>query len=134
MSESSAGFDQYPVLSSAGDAVLLTLWLQISVDETHKMQVFQRSDDLGCVESSVFFGQALPRSGLQRTEELASHAIFHAEIKVIFGLEGVVEGDDEGMVGRCENLLLCHDALDLVALDHLLLAQHCVAKRFASDN
>ena len=68
---------------------------------------------------------ALVRAGLQGAEELAAAAVLHAEVEMVLGLEGVVEGDDERVVGGGEDLLLGERALDLVALDHLLFRQHC---------
>ena len=43
---------------------------------------------------------------------------------MVFGLEGVVEGDDEWVVGGCENFLFREGTLDFVTLDHLLLAEN----------
>jgi hypothetical protein len=43
---------------------------------------------------------------------------------VVFRLKGVVESNNKGMVAGSQNLLLGEGTLDLVALDHFLLAQH----------
>jgi hypothetical protein len=37
----------------------------------------------------------------------------------------VVQGDDERVIAGGQNFLLCQRSLDLVALNHLLLAQDC---------
>lgn len=105
-----------------------TLWLQVAVDEAHEMEVLERCRDFGGVEASVVLWNALARTGLERSEEFTSAAVFHAEVEVVFGLERVVQRHDEGMVARREDFLLGEGALDLVSLDHLPLAQDCDAK------
>ena len=71
------------------------LWLQISVNEAHKMEVFERRSHFACVEPRVVFwytfagpclkcwlGQ-LWLSKLQRlltSEELSTTAVLHAKI------------------------------------------------------
>lgn len=55
------------------------------------------------------------------SKELPAHTVLHTKIEILLRLERVIEGDDEGMVGRGQDLLLCKCALDLVAPDHLLL-------------
>ena len=87
------------------------------------MQILQGSRYLGGVEASVFLGDALPRASLQSAEKLATTAVFHAEVQVVLGLERMVQGDDERVVAGGENFLLGEGSLDLVPLDHLLLAQ-----------
>jgi len=47
-----------------GGAGELTFRLQVSVDEAHKVEVFQRCCDLGCVETCIIFRYAFPRTGL----------------------------------------------------------------------
>jgi hypothetical protein len=42
---------------------------------------------------------------------------------MIFGLEGMVEGNDEGMVACRKNFLFRKGTFDFVAFDHFLLAQ-----------
>jgi hypothetical protein len=101
------------------------LWLQVSVDETHQVQVFQRGGDLGSVESRRIFVDALVRSGLKSAEKLAAAAVLHAEVEVIFRLERVVESNNKRVVAGGKNFLLGQGTLDLIALDHLLLAQDC---------
>ena len=59
------------------------------------------------------------------SEKFSSAAVFHAEVEVIFGLERVVERNDEGVIAGGQDLLLGQRSLDLVALDHLSLAQNC---------
>ena len=56
------------------------------------------------------------------SEELAPTAVLHAEIQIILRLEGVVKGDNKRMVTGSQDFLLGQRSLDLVALDHLLLA------------
>lgn len=47
------------------DGTIHTLWFEISVDETHQMEVFQSRGDFSCIEASGVFRDALSRSGLQ---------------------------------------------------------------------
>lgn len=68
----------------------------------------------------AFFGRCGGRA--HTSEELATTAVFHTKVQVVLGLEGVIKGDDEWMVTRCQDFLFGKGALDLVALDHLLLA------------
>jgi len=103
--------------------MILTLRLEVSVDETHQMQVLQRSCHLGSIETRIILRDALAGSSLQSSEELSTTAILHAEVKVVFGLERMVESNDEGMVACSKDLLFSQRSLDLVALDHLLFAQ-----------
>ena len=44
---------------------------------------------------------------IQTSKEFPSTAIFHTEVEMVFGLERVVQGNDEGMVAGGEDLLLC---------------------------
>ena len=41
------------------------------------------------------------------SKELPSTAILHTKVQMLIGLERVIEGDDEGMITRSENLLFC---------------------------
>lgn len=88
------------------------------------MQIFQRSNDLGSIESRVVFRDALARSSLQGSEKFTSTAILHAQVQMLLGLERVVEGDNERVIARGEDFLLSQRSLNLVSFDHLLLAQH----------
>ena len=101
----------------------LTFRFEITIDEAHQMQVFQRRDDLGGVKPCVVLREALARARLQRSEELTAHAVLHAEVQIVLRLEGVVERDDERMICRRKNLLLRQGSLNLLPLYHLLLRQ-----------
>lgn len=89
------------------------------------MTVLESSRDFRRIKPRVVLGQTLLRHELQRAEELAAGAVLHAEVEVRLRLERVVEGDDERMIGRSEDLLLCKDALDLLAFDHLAFREDC---------
>lgn len=106
-------------------ACRLTLGLEITVDETHQMKVLQGGSDLCGVETRIVLWYTLAGACLQGSEELAAAAVLHAQIEVVLGLEGVIKSDDERVIAGRENLLLGEGSLDLVALDHLLLAQYC---------
>lgn len=102
-----------------------TLGLEIPVNESHEMQVFERSSNLCGVEASIVLGNAFSGTCLKSPEELTTAAVFHAEVKIVLGLEGVIQSHNEGMVACSENFLLGQSSLNLVALDHFLLAQDC---------
>lgn len=67
-----------------------TLWLQVSVDKTHQMEVFQGGCDFSRIEACGILIDTLVWSCLQRSEELTTTTVFHAEVKMILGLERVV--------------------------------------------
>lgn len=58
------------------------------------------------------------------SEKLPTAAVFHAQVEVVLRLEGVIQCHDEGVVARGQNLLLRQCPLDLIPLDHFLLAEH----------
>ena len=105
----------------------LTLRLQIAIDKPHQMQILQCSCHLGRIEARRILVHALIRPRLQRAEELAAGAVFHAQVQVVVGLETVVQRDNKRMVRRGQNLLLGERALDLVALDHFLFGEYCTS-------
>lgn len=108
-----------------------TFRLQVPVNKPHKVQVFQCCRNLRSVEPRSVLREALSWPRLECPEELASHAVLHAEVEVVLGLEGVVQRDDEGMICRCEDLLLRQGALDLFPLYHLLLGEDCMVLRLS---
>src|SRR3569833_744122 len=104
----------------------LTFGFEISIYEAHQVEVLERRRHLGRVEASIVFGDALPRPSLQGSEELATAAVLHTQVEVVFRLEGMVERHDEWVITGGEDFLLGQGPLDLVPLDHLFLAQHCI--------
>lgn len=52
---------------------------------------------------------------------------------MVFGLKGVVEGDDEGMITRCENFLFCEGSFDFISFYHFFLAQYYISHFFPED-
>jgi hypothetical protein len=64
-----------------------TFWLEIAVNESHKMKVLQSGDDFRGVKSRAVFWKALAWPSLERSEKLAAHAVLHAKIKILFGLK-----------------------------------------------
>jgi hypothetical protein len=117
-----------------------TFWLQIPIDETHQMQILERSRDFSCVEPRCIFVHTLVWPGLKSCpalasvpqavwraptpEELSTAAVFHAQVEVVFRLERVIQSNNKWVVARRQDLLLGQGTLDLVPLDHLLLAQN----------
>ena len=57
-----------------------TLRLQVAVNETHQVQIFQSSRHFRGVKSCCIFVDAFVRSSLQRAEEFAATAVLHTEI------------------------------------------------------
>lgn len=102
-----------------------TFRLEITVNEPHEMQVLQGCDYLRGVEPRAILGQALSRSRLKCAEKLASHAILHAKVKVPLGLEGVIQSNNERVVGCCKYFLLGQRALDLFPFNHFFFGQDC---------
>lgn len=70
------------------------------------MQILQRGDDFRRIKPRVFLWQALARSCLKGTKEFTTHTVLHAKVQILFGLEGVKERDDEGMIGSRQDFLL----------------------------
>lgn len=93
------------------------------------MKILECSGNFCSIETSSILVDTFVWSGLEGSEKLASTAVFHAEIEVVFGLERMIEGDDEWMVAGGQDLLLGQRSLDLVALDHLLLAEDCTVSK-----
>jgi hypothetical protein len=88
------------------------------------MKIFQSSSHLGRVKPCAILWQALAGSSLKCAKEFAAHTVFHTEVEVFVGLEGVVEGDNERMVGGGQNLLLGQSTLDLLPCNHLFLREY----------
>lgn len=100
-----------------------TFRLEISIDESHQMEILQCGCDLSSVEPRIVLAHALVRSSLQRSKEFSATAVLHAQIQVIFRLERVVERDDKGVIAGGQDFLFRKRPFDLVSLDHFLLAQ-----------
>jgi hypothetical protein len=64
------------------------------------MQIFQSGSDLGCVEAGVILVDTLARTCLQCSEKFPTTTVFHAEVKIVFGLERVIKRNDEWVVAR----------------------------------
>ena len=65
---------------------------------------------------------------MSRSKIPLTHAVLHAEVEVVLGLEGVIECDDKRMIRRRKDLLLRQCTLDLFPLYHLLLGQDYVLR------
>ena len=100
---------------------MLTLWFQITINESHEMQVLKGSNHLRGVEPRPLLGQTPPRPRLERTKEFPSHAVLHTKVKIPLGLERVVQSHDERMICGGKNLLLSQRPLDLFAFNHFFL-------------
>jgi hypothetical protein len=57
-----------------------TLRLEVTIDETHEVQVLQRGYDFSCVELSGIFWKAFPWVALKRSKEFTAHAVLHAMV------------------------------------------------------
>mmetsp|Transcript_51915 Transcript_51915/g.110321 ORF Transcript_51915/g.110321 Transcript_51915/m.110321 type:complete len:289 (-) Transcript_51915:16-882(-) len=106
------------------------LRLQVSVDDSQAMQVGDRAGGLGDVEASTALAEAA-RSA-EMVEQLTAWAELHDHVELLGGLEGVVEGDDEGVGDGFQDTSLGLRVLHLVSFDDVLLAQHLHRVDFAS--
>lgn len=70
--------------------------------------------------------------GRHTSEEFSAATVLHAQVKMIFRLERMVESNDKRVVACGEDLLLSKGPLDLIPLDHFLLAEHCESQRPSS--
>mmetsp|Transcript_51914 Transcript_51914/g.110318 ORF Transcript_51914/g.110318 Transcript_51914/m.110318 type:complete len:289 (-) Transcript_51914:16-882(-) len=104
--------------------------LQISVDDSQAVQVGDRAGGLGDVEASTALAEAA-RSA-EMVEQLTAWAELHDHVELLGGLEGVVEGDDEGVGDGFQDTSLGLRVLHLVSFDDVLLAQHLHRVDFAS--
>jgi hypothetical protein len=104
-------------------AAVLTFRFEVTVDETHQMEVLECGRDLGGIKACILFAHTFVRSGLKCSEELSSTAILHAEIQMILGLERVVQSDNKWMVAGRQNFLFGKCPFDLISLDHFFFAQ-----------
>ena len=89
------------VLVSAQSKTLLTLWLQVSVDETHQMEKFQGANDFRNVESRTALWQTLVwiAKSLQCSKKLSPSAVFRDKVNVTGCLERIIQRYNKGMVG-----------------------------------
>jgi hypothetical protein len=67
------------------------------------------------------------------SKELSTTTVFHAKIEVIFRLKRMVQGHYEGVIACGQDFLLGQGSLDLIPLNHLLLAQNCRQEISASS-
>lgn len=89
------------------------------------MQVFKRRGDFGCIKPRVFLSHTFVGPRLQSPEELSATTVFHTQIQIIFRLKGMIQRDDEWVIAGGQDFLLGQRPFYLVALDHLLFAEHC---------
>mmetsp|Transcript_73663 Transcript_73663/g.208612 ORF Transcript_73663/g.208612 Transcript_73663/m.208612 type:complete len:338 (+) Transcript_73663:785-1798(+) len=108
------------VLGSVTEADVLGL--QVAVDDVQPVQVLDGQQDLGGVEPAAALREAACAAKVE--EELPARAVLQHEVQLLRRLEGVVQGDDEGVRHGLEHVPLRLRVLHLVAFDHVLLPQH----------
>ena len=69
------------------------LWLEVSVDDTVRMECLQAKNDFGCVEPYLVLVEASLVSEVK--EEFAAWTVLHYEVELVFGLERKGHLDDE---------------------------------------
>mmetsp|Transcript_2535 Transcript_2535/g.9991 ORF Transcript_2535/g.9991 Transcript_2535/m.9991 type:complete len:208 (+) Transcript_2535:1671-2294(+) len=100
------------------------LRLQVAVDEAHQVQVLQRNEHLGGVETRDALGETLPGRVLQSLVQFSPLAELHDEVQVRLRLERAVQRGAERVVHSLQNCALGLHAVQLVAVAHLLLRQN----------
>eukprot|EP00732_Lithocolla_globosa_P003786 Lithocolla_globosa_v1_NODE_3183_length_1738_cov_15.576946.p2 type:complete len:129 gc:universal NODE_3183_length_1738_cov_15.576946:769-383(-) len=95
------------------------------------MKVLQRENHLRNVKLGSVLLDTLFGLLLERAEKFTTCAILHHEEQKVLRLERVVHGNDERMIGRHQNVSLCHRSLDLFSSQHFIFAQHLHCKQFA---
>ena len=57
------------------------------------------------------------------SEEFSTAAVFHTKVKVVFGLERMIQSNNKRMIASGKNLLLGQGPLDFVSLNHLVFTK-----------
>ena len=89
------------------------LGLEVAEDDAERVDVLEREHQLRRVQLHPRLGKRAPR--LHQREQVAAADKVHEEVQRIFRLEGVVEGDDEGVRAArhlLQHLLLRHRLRD----------------------
>ena len=107
------------------------LRLQVAVDEAHQVQVLQRHEHLGGVETRDALRETLPGRVLQSLVQFPPLAELHHEVQVRLRLERAVHRGAERVVHSLQNSTLGLHAVQLVAIAHLLLRQNLHGKQRA---
>ena len=106
------------------------LRLEITVENTTVMEVFQAKHDFGAVEASALFAEGLVL--LEVEEELSSVDVIHDEVQLVRGLERVVEVDKEGVAELLQDVLLGLRVFNLSSVEDGLLVENLHRVDFAS--
>lgn len=85
------------------EAIKLTFRLEIAVDVTVQMKVFQRCNHFCSVEFGVLFRQAFPWASLKRPEELSSHTVL-TSAENFEQMEKTHVEDKEQMISRLKRV------------------------------
>lgn len=71
-------------------------WFEVAIHDVEGVEVLEGEEDLGGVEEGGVLGEELDL--LEVGEEFSSAHELHDEVDVLCGLEGELEGDEEGVV------------------------------------
>lgn len=95
------------------------LWLQISVQNVHLVEMLQSQQNIGSVKLGCILLKSANLTEIE--EQLASGAVLQTEEQLGLRLEGVVHLHDVGVVHTFKNASLIHGMLKLVSLQNLVL-------------
>ena len=108
-------------------------WLQVSIDQVERVQVFEGQHDLRAVEARVRLAEAADSTQVREHLAAADELEHHVQIAVVLQhrhsgsathLEREVHVHEEGEVDGLQDLLLVERVFDLLQLDDLLLVEY----------
>mmetsp|Transcript_3187 Transcript_3187/g.3088 ORF Transcript_3187/g.3088 Transcript_3187/m.3088 type:complete len:314 (-) Transcript_3187:962-1903(-) len=97
------------------------IWLEVSEDDVPFVEVFHGEDDFGEVELGPVFGEA--PVFVEGPAHVASVGVVEEEEELLWGLEGVFEAHDEGVLGVGEDIPFGLGVPDQVLAHDLLLVE-----------
>jgi hypothetical protein len=95
---------------------------QVSVDDTHGVNVLKGDNNLSCIQLDIFFGKG--HLLIEVLGEILSFAKLQPEVDVVGSLESEVEAYDEGVVDLLQDVDLSYHELCLLAQNNFLLLKN----------
>ena len=92
-----------------------------SIDDRPSVNVFEREDDLSCIEARSMFREATGPTEME--EEFAASAVIEHEVQFGSRLEGESERNDVRVTNVAHDVALGSSVLHLVARDHVSLVE-----------
>eukprot|EP00356_Strombidium_inclinatum_P016992 CAMPEP_0170481370 /NCGR_PEP_ID=MMETSP0208-20121228/1835_1 /TAXON_ID=197538 /ORGANISM="Strombidium inclinatum, Strain S3" /LENGTH=132 /DNA_ID=CAMNT_0010754057 /DNA_START=1440 /DNA_END=1838 /DNA_ORIENTATION=- len=93
--------------------------LEITMDEVHFVDRFNREDCLGDIEATLLFTKNVLSH--QQGHEVTSREKVHYQVEVFIILKTELEVDNPRVLGFHQYLSFCFDVVDLVLIDHFCL-------------